>query len=209
MKTVLAYGDSLTWGHDPEREGLRHARADRWPSVLQAGLGEDVLVVPEGLNGRTTSLDDWSAPCDRNGARSLPVVLGTQMPLDLVVVMLGTNDLKPRFGASAHTAYQGMRRLVQIVRSFPYKPVEAVPKVLIVAPPPCGPSDNGHDSDRRVPESQRFAALYAQLAGEEGTGFFDAGTVARPSRVDGVHLDAENTRAIGAGLVSPVRELLG
>ena len=209
MKTVLAYGDSLTWGHDPANGGLRHAHDDLWPSVLARGLGDRVRVVQDGLGGRTTSFDDPSGPSCRNAVRSLPVTLCSQMPLDLVILMLGTNDLKPRFGASAHSAYQGMRRLVQIVRSFPYKPASAVPRMMIVAPPCCGPADLGLDGPQRVAESQRFAPLYAQLAREEGVAFFDAGTVAAPCREDGVHLHAPETRAIGTALVAPVRDLLG
>ena len=75
MKTVLCYGDSLTWGYDAE--GGRHALQDRWPSVLQAGLGGGVQVIADGLNGRTTAFDDHLAGADRNGARLLPTVLTT------------------------------------------------------------------------------------------------------------------------------------
>jgi lysophospholipase L1-like esterase len=94
MKTVLCYGDSLTWGYDPEGPG-RHAHADRWPSVLQAALGPDVTVIAEGLNGRTSAFDDHLGSADRNGARLLPTVLTTHSPLDLVILFLGANDMKP------------------------------------------------------------------------------------------------------------------
>ncbi|RVA20726.1 arylesterase, partial [Mesorhizobium sp. M7A.F.Ca.US.001.01.1.1] len=89
MKTVLCYGDSLTWGYNAE--GGRHALEDRWPSVLQAGLGSGVEVIAEGLNGRTTAFDDHLAGADRNGARLLPTVLTTHAPIDLIVIMLGAN----------------------------------------------------------------------------------------------------------------------
>ena len=78
MKTVLCYGDSLTWGYDPETLG-RHRLEDRWPSALAAALGEGVHVVADGLNGRTTASDDHTADCDRNGARTLPTVLHTHL----------------------------------------------------------------------------------------------------------------------------------
>ena len=93
-KTVLCYGDSLTWGYSAETVG-RHAYEDRWPSVLQKALGDRVRVIPEGLNGRTTAFDDHLADCDRNGARILPTILQSHNPLDLVIIMLGTNDMKP------------------------------------------------------------------------------------------------------------------
>ncbi len=101
MKTILAYGDSLTWGHDAERLG-RHAHEDRWPSVLQKALGHGVRVIPEGLGGRTTAYDDHLADCDRNGARILPTLLHTHAPIDLVILLLGTNDLKPSVVGTAH-----------------------------------------------------------------------------------------------------------
>ena len=88
MKTILCYGDSLTWGYDAETLG-RHALEDRWPSVLQKALGEGVHVIAEGLNGRTTAYDDHLADCDRNGARILPTILQSHAPLDLVIIMLG------------------------------------------------------------------------------------------------------------------------
>jgi len=209
MKSILAFGDSLTWGHDP-KDGLRLGHEDRWPSVLQAGLQGAARVIPEGLNGRTTSFDDHAAPCCRNGARALPMLLTSHMPLDLVIVMLGTNDLKPRFGGRAIAAQEGMRRLAEIVRLQPTKPEGHVPKLLIVAPPPCA-EITGSDlpaGERSVAESQRLAPLYRTLAEELNCAFFDAGVVARADPEDGVHLDAENTRAIGAALLPMVRALL-
>ena len=90
MKTILAYGDSLTWGYSPEGGGIRHPFVDRWPSVLEAGLAGQARVIAEGLNGRTTASDDFTAASDRNGVRVLPKSLDSHRPLDLVVVMLGS-----------------------------------------------------------------------------------------------------------------------
>ncbi|ANT62414.1 arylesterase [Salipiger sp. CCB-MM3] len=206
---ILCYGDSLTWGHDPANGGLRHPIADLWPSVLAAQIPE-ATVLADGVNGRSTSFDDHAAPCDRNATRTLPVALAAHMPLDLVVIILGTNDLKPKHGAVASGAQAGMRRLIQLVRGFPFKPASAMPQVLIVAPPYCiSPSRGELDSPIRVEQSHLFGSLYADLAEEEGVAFFDAGRVAQPSPLDGVHLDAANTRAIGAALAEPVRALLG
>lgn len=115
MKTVLCYGDSLTWGYDATGSG-RHALEDRWPSVLQKALGSDAHVIAEGLNGRTTAYDDHLADCDRNGARVLPTVLHTHAPLDLIVFMLGSNDMKPIIHGTAFGAVKGIERLVNLVR---------------------------------------------------------------------------------------------
>jgi lysophospholipase L1-like esterase len=222
QKVILAYGDSLTYGANPVPGGARHAYEDRWPTVLERGLGGAARVIAEGLGGRTTVHDDHFTGADRNGARLLPTLLESHSPLDLVIIMLGTNDIKPFLGRSAFEASKGIGRLVEIVhghaaaagvntargaRSGP------VPKIIIVAPPHVGPTDNiemnAHfDLASAIAESRRFAEWYRRRADEYGVGFFDAATVARPDPNDGVHLDARNTRAIGEGLVPLVRETL-
>ena len=210
MKTVLCYGDSQTWGYDAATQG-RHALADRWPSVLQAMLGDTVHVVAEGLNGRTTAFDDWLAGADRNGARLLPTILTTHAPLDLVIVMLGANDMKPWIHGNPVAAMQGMRRLVDIVRGHDYPFEQQTPQILLVAPPPVSRTKNADFTAMFIggdEASKHLAPLYSRLAGEVGCGFFDAGSVATTTSLDGVHLDAENTRRIGAALAPVVRIML-
>ncbi|MCT7375370.1 SGNH/GDSL hydrolase family protein [Chelativorans salis] len=211
MKTILCYGDSLTWGYNTEGPS-RHAYEDRWPSVLQARLGDKARVIAEGLNGRTTAFDDWLAGADRNGARILPTLLATHSPLDLVIIMLGANDMKPFICGRAIGAKQGMERLVDIVRGHDYPLDAAAPAILLVAPPVL--CDTGNDQfaamfEGGVAEAGKLAPLYAQLAEETGCAFFDAGSVACTTSLDGVHLDAGNTRAIGVGLEPAVRQILG
>lgn len=211
MRTVLCFGDSLTWGYDPEGPG-RHAFEDRWPSVLAAALGSGVTVIAEGLNGRTTGYDDHLADCDRNGVKNLPTVLHTHMPLDLVVIMLGTNDMKPAIAGTAYAARVGIQRLVGLIRHHEYSFDYDSPEVLIVSPPPlCETANPVFSAIFRdgVEESAMLASLYRDLADDLGCGFFDAGSVARTSPVDGVHLTAEGTRAIGRGLEPIVRMMLG
>ncbi|WP_406871825.1 SGNH/GDSL hydrolase family protein [Aminobacter sp. P9b] len=210
MKTVLCYGDSLTWGYDAAGPG-RHAFEDRWPSVLQAELGEGVHVIAEGLNGRTTAFDDHLAGTDRNGARTLPTILGTHAPLDLVVIMLGANDMKPWIHGNPLAAKQGMARLVSIVRGYDHGMDYPVPNILLVSPPAVSRTDNAEFKDMFAggdKASQQLAPLYAALADEAGCGFFDAGSVALTTPLDGVHLDAENTRKIGHALAPVVRVML-
>lgn len=211
MKTVLCYGDSLTWGVDAEGRA-RHAYEDRWPSVLQKALGHGVRVIAEGLNGRTTVYDDHFSPADRNGARILPTILSTHAPLDLVIIMLGTNDLKPVYANNAVIVGQGVKRLVEIIRHQAWPMDYDAPDILIMAPPPLCETDDpvlGPMFAGRIDEAHMLASVYADIADETGCGFFDAGSVARTTPVDGVHLDAENTRAIGRGVEPIVRMMLG
>lgn len=203
MKNILAFGDSLTWGADPAT-GQRHPFEDRWPSTLAAGLEGVAHVMVDGLGGRTTVFDDPTGPTLRSGARDLPTALGAHQPLDLVIMMLGTNDLKPFLCGTAHGAAQGMRRLVQIIRTYPFKNPEP-PQILIVAPPACvgTPGQN-----RSIEESLRFAPLYSALAEETGCAFFDAASVIVASDIDGVHLTAAETAKLGHALVPLVTMIL-
>jgi lysophospholipase L1-like esterase len=210
MKTILCYGDSLTWGYDAASLG-RHALEDRWPSVLQAALGAGVQVIAEGLNGRTTAFDDHLAGADRNGARVLPTVLTTHAPLDLIVIMLGANDMKPWIHGNPVAAKQGIQRLIDIVRGHDYPFGWAAPQILIVAPPAVSRTDNAEFGEMFAggdKASKRLAPQYSALADEAGCGFFDAGAVATTTPLDGVHLDAENTQKIGKALAPLVRVML-
>ncbi|MFC7398468.1 SGNH/GDSL hydrolase family protein [Chelatococcus sp. GCM10030263] len=210
QKVILAFGDSLTWGTDP-RGGGRHAFADRWPSVLEAALGGRARVIAEGLGGRTTCFDDFAAAADRNGARVLPTLLGSHAPLDLVIIMLGANDLKPHICGTAFGTAAGMGRLVEIVETYPYGHGYAAPQVLVVSPPHfCETmADDGRPAaGRSIAESKALAGHYREVAEHHGCAFFDAAAVAVASPIDGVHLDAANTRAIGEGLAPIVDALL-
>ena len=211
MKTILCYGDSLTWGYSAEGPG-RHAPEDRWPNVLQSLLGAEVAVIAEGLNGRTTAFDDHLGSADRNGARILPTLLTTHAPIDLIIIMLGANDMKPFVCGHAIGAKQGMQRLVDIVRGHAYPLDEEAPEILIVAPPPLRDTaepDFAAMFGGGIEQSGMLASFYADLADVEGCGFFDAGSVAQTTPLDGVHLDADNTRAVGKGLEPIVRVMLG
>lgn len=211
MKTILCFGDSLTWGYNAQGPG-RHAHADRWPSVIQHNLGPAVAVIAEGLNGRTSAFDDHLSDADRNGARVLPTLLSTHSPIDLIIIMLGTNDMKPMIAGTAIAAKQGLQRLIDIVRRHAYPLDQAPPEILLVAPPPlCETAEPDFAAmfEGAIEPSRMLASFYADLADETGCGFFDAASVARTTALDGVHLDAANTRALGKGLEPLVRVMLG
>lgn len=210
-KTVLCYGDSLTWGSVPGRND-RHGFEMRWPNALQQALGDRVMVVSDGLRGRTTAYDENLADCDRNGARILPTSMYAHAPLDLVILMLGTNDLKPHIAGTAIAAVQGMRRLVEIARTHSPRMDGEAPQVLVVSPPPlCETADPFFAGlfAGAIAQSRMLASLYADLADETESGFLDASSACAASPVDGVHLDAENTRLLGRALAPAVSLMLG
>lgn len=211
MKTILCFGDSLTYGSNPA-DGTRHAFEDRWPTALEAALEGKARIIAEGLGGRTTVFDDFSGPTDRNGARILPTLLGTHTPLDLIVIMLGTNDMKDYICGSALGAAMGMKRLVEIINTFPYGERGQVPPVVLVSPPHCVETEHADLSPmfrHGMKESHLLAGHYERVAKDMGCTFFDAASIAKASALDGVHLDAQNTRAIGTALAPVAAKILG
>ncbi len=211
MKTILCYGDSLTHGADPDTGG-RLPLDDRWPTALGKGLGDGTHVIAEGLGGRTTAFDDGTSNADRNGARTLPIFLASHAPLDLAIIMLGTNDLKPAIHGSALTASYGVRRLIEVVRGHFVRPEDVQPEILIVSPPHAVNTDDAEFAEMfgdGVSQSLRLGELYKRRADEAGVHFFDAAEYAKASPKDGVHLDGPNTRAIGEAMVPVVKQILG
>lgn len=210
MKTILAFGDSLTWGAIPGSD-QRHAFADRWPNVLEQELGASVRVIENGVNGRTTVRDDPVSP-DRNGARHLPGLLDAHSPVDVVIMMLGTNDLNFCYGGRAFEAMRGMDRLVEIIRHHPYTRAMDAPKVVLVSPPHLTAAQDEPDYDEyfgaAIDESHKLAGLYERVAVERGCASYDAASVSSVSPIDGCHLDAANSSAIGKGLAPMIRALL-
>ncbi|MGB7335342.1 MAG: SGNH/GDSL hydrolase family protein, partial [Salaquimonas sp.] len=179
--------------------------------VLAQGLGKGFEVISDGLRGRTTAYDEHLSDSDRNGARTLPTTLYTHAPLDLVIMLLGSNDMKPHIAGTAVSAMQGMRRLVHIVQNHIPGPGMPKPKVLVVSPPPiCKTGDAFYAEMLKGgnEQSQHLAGLYHQVAKEQKCGFFDGGSVAETSPIDGVHLDEGNTIDLGKALVPVVRNIL-
>ena len=205
MKTVLAFGDSLTWGSRPDGGG-RHPFEDRWPNVLEAGL-DGVRVISDGLRGRTTAMDQHASPGNMNGAALLPSALHTHAPLDLVIIALGANDVF--WGYSLQRAVRGLEHLVEIVRNHPMRmPDAAQPKTLLVLPQPLVACGDPFVTNELIETSEKFILLAKERAEQIGTPVFESGTVASSSALDGIHLDAENTRALGQALIPVVADLL-
>ena len=211
MKNILAFGDSLTWGFVAGKDA-RHSFEDRWPNALAAGLKGKARVIEEGQNGRTTVFDDETTFESRNGSVALPLLLISHQPLDLVIIMLGTNDIKFAGRCRAFDAAMGMERLIQIVKTANYVKGYTAPEVLIMSPPCLVPTKDEWFNElwgHAIAESKLFAKHYARVAQEQGVHFFDAGSVAVADSTDGGHLDAANTRGIGVALVPIVAKILG
>ena len=169
MKTVLCYGDSNVWGFTPG--GGRHEWEIRWPGRLSAMLGDGYRVIEEGLNGRNSGIDD-PLLAGRNGYEYLPIVLETHYPADIVVLMLGTNDLKCRFHRSIQDITNSMRRLIQVIQTY----LPASSDLVLISPPPVQLSKDtemNESFEGAIEKCKQLTDEYRELACESGCYFVD------------------------------------
>jgi lysophospholipase L1-like esterase len=220
MKTVLCYGDSNTHGTKPidfdpiETQFIpchyRYPREKRWTYILQEGLGSNYYVVEEGLNGRTTVFDDPVEGLHKNGLKYLLPCLESHAPVDLVIIMLGTNDLKPRFCASAYDIALSAGVLASTVKNSNFGPEGKNPEVLLLCPPPLGRQSflKGFFGIDEIEKSLLLSKYYKKVAGLYRCSFFDVSEIIKPSDIDGAHYDEKDVKKLGKHLVGIVRSIL-
>jgi lysophospholipase L1-like esterase len=207
MKTIVCFGDSNTWGADPVSR-TRLGPDQRWTGVLQAALGAGFKVVEEGLNGRTTCVDDPIHPY-RNGRDYLYPCLETHAPFDLITIMLGTNDLKTRLNRSASDIAESADVLAQIVQKSAAGPGGSAPKVLLIAPPKLSKlTELAEMFEGGKEKSERFGYFFGLRAKRYGIPFLDASTVIHCSDLDGIHFEADQHAILGHKIAEMVREIL-
>ena len=238
MKTVLCYGDSNTYGYNP-KDSTRFPKNVRWTGVLQSLLDEKTAydavkayltstftepeetivsspmcpafrIIEEGCNGRTTVTDDpfegW-----KNGLTPLPPCLNTHKPVDIVILMLGTNDLKEIFHKTASGIAKDAGRLVDTIKKVTSEKQGFVPKIILVSPPLIG-EDMPNSvfstafAPRSIEESKLFSENFRIIAEEKGCRFFDAAKYARPSKEDSLHFDETGHRSLALALFPVVLE---
>jgi lysophospholipase L1-like esterase len=209
-RVILCFGDSNTHGTRPmpTLDGAgRFGHDARWPSVMGAALGAGYEVIAEGHPGRTTVHDDPMEGDFRNGIRVLPALLESHKPLDLVIVKLGTNDLKNCYHVSSADIAFCLDRMIRMIRDAGAGPEGGVPQVLVVAPPPI--LEAGCLAEMfagGAAKSQGLAAAIGAMAARMNAGFFDAGLHIAVSPVDGIHYEAEAQVALGLALAREVQE---
>lgn len=208
MRTIVLFGDSNTHGTTPARalgDSGRFSREDRWAGRL-AALLPDWEVINEGLPGRTTLHDDPVEGAHRNGLAVLPAILETHRPVDVVLLMLGTNDLKKRFGLNAMDIALSVERLVTFIRAHGAGPQGAAPGVLLVCPPPI--LETGCLAEMfegGAATSRALASRMAEAASRLRVPFLDAGTLVTVSAIDGIHYDAEANQILAEAFATAIR----
>ena len=216
-KHIVCFGDSNTHGYcadpaDCAERGDRFNEEERWTRLLQKGLGEEYVVLEEGLSGRTTVFPDPLHEC-MSGLDVIYSCLMSHEPVDLLIIMLGTNDTKERFGANPPCIAIGMERLVMKAKTVQAWR-DGKPNILVIAPPHIGEGlydghPNGFAMGAGCPEKSRgLAPLYAELAERQGCAFLDAEGVAEFNQVDWMHLTRKGHADLAAKLVDLVPELV-
>lgn len=210
MKTILAFGDSNLYGADAEKsDAPRLDYHERFCGILQQNLGQEVRVVEDALPGRTAMLPD-PLTADRRGYEQLRLALEIHAPVDLLILHLGTNELRPMFGLSAEMIAVSVQRLVTLARTSEFK----ARRVLLLAPHPLLP-----DYDRMrfgflfspggYEKSCALAKAYEQAARAEGADFFDCGSLKMElNQIDGIHYNRRDIRRLADKVTELAREIL-
>ncbi len=210
-KTVLCFGDSNTHGTLPITDWATRGRLDhhlRWTTLLEQAVS-GIRVIGAGQPGRTTVHDDPIEGAHKNGLTALPMLLESHGPLDLVVVMLGTNDCKARFSVGPADIARSVDRLLGVIAQAECGPDGTAPKTLVMAPVPIrevgllAPIFAGGAA-----KSEALAAPLAEVSAGRDAWFLDAGLHADTSPVDGIHLTAEANASLAAALARLVRRCL-
>lgn len=211
MKTILCYGDSNTYGYIPRR-GMRYAKNVRWPGRLQNMLGEEYAVIEEGCSGRTTVYDDplegW-----KNGLDYLKPCIHSHKPIDIVILALGSNDLKETFHATPEEIAGGVETLIDVIQSFTMEKQEYVPKIILVAPTEIGEGIRdsffyGAFLENAIARSKELPKYYQKVAERKDCIFFNAAEYVKPSEADSLHFTPEGHAVMAEELYRVIKDNL-
>lgn len=212
-KRILCFGDSLTWGYNPEY-GTRYDENTRWTGVLARELGNDYVIVEEGQNGRTIATDDF-AKGERNGLKFIQPCLESHRPLDMIIIMLGTNDIKKKFGYCAVDIADEMQRLLEKVCAFNNFRQEGKIKIVLMSPPLFGKKPDTYYADpcydyedaRKI--TKELSGLYKQLADKFSCSYINAALYTDvDDSPDGYHLTGPKQTKLGLALAKIIKEMI-
>ena len=208
VKTILCYGDSITWGYNPAKPD-RMKINERWTGLLKKGLTEMYIVIEEGLNGRTTVWDDPLYHECKNGLKYLKPCLHTHKPIDLCILLLGTNDLKKRFSLSALEISRGITVLIEIIKKSGSGPDGKSPKILLMAPPYLTRINNISEEFKESYDiSYKLPEYYAKIAEDNNCEFLDTSKIIVASELDGVHPDVGEHLKLGKAVQEKIKIIM-
>jgi len=207
-KTVLCYGDSITWGYNPANQN-RMSWDERWTGVLTNGLNDNYLVIEEGLKGRTTTWNDPVDGASKNGLNYLIPCLESHKPIDLCILLLGLNDLKKRFSLPSVEIARGITVIIEVIKKSKTGIDGSAPKILLLTPPIINPVEdlsqefrNSHNKSLKLP------GYYAKIARDYGVEFLDISKIIKVSKLDGVHIDVGEQLKLGNLVLKKVKKIM-
>lgn len=210
----VCFGDSNTWGYNPE-SGSRYSDDIRWTKLLEKKLGGDYRIIEEGQNGRTIANPDpweWGTKC---GMDQILPILESHMPMEALVIMLGSNDLKSKFGLPAPDIAGSLQNMLKSVRGhLRYYLNNPDLKILIIAPPALGenfassPFAEFFDADSVVQKSKDISKWFELVAGQFGCEFLDATSQVTAGDVDSLHLSPEGHAKLAELVYQKLKSML-
>lgn len=207
---ILCFGDSLTWGYDPVSR-TRFKEEERWTGILQNLLGNHYQIIEEGQNGRTIATED-PAEGEKNGLRYIIPCLESQSPLNLMILMLGANDLKRKFSYCSMDIAGEMQIFLEKVQSHNRFHMNGKLKILLLSPPVIGTNSpdswlaDSFDFPNAAKVSSQLASWYQQLAKLYDCAFLDTSQIVSVSPADGVHLDADSQKQLAHAIFRTLRQ---
>ncbi len=219
MKKIMIFGDSNTWGYNPNEvhpvsgANLRYPKDVRWTWILKSELGDDYEIISMGYCGRTMVFEDPVA-AGRSGLAGLEISFRSVEPVDMVIIMLGTNDLKDVFAANGIILGSAMNRLVRELKNIMAYSTCPDAKIMIVNPANVRPCADGSFvygfSDASVEHGRELREQYASVAEQYGCEFFDGDAVEGITLdpADGVHLTPADHRLFGMAIAEKIREIM-
>jgi lysophospholipase L1-like esterase len=183
---------------------------ERWTGILNSGLGDEYTIIEEGLNSRTTVWDDPLKGSQKNGLKYLIPCLASHKPLDLVVLMLGTNDMKQRFSLPTTEIARGINVLVEVILKSESGANGLSPEILLLSPPFLLEATGFDDEFRNsYNKSQKLPGYVKKVADEHGCHFLDTSKIMVASELDGVHPAVSEHKKLGRVLIKEVSSILG
>jgi lysophospholipase L1-like esterase len=209
-KRILCYGDSNTWGWIPASMGMeRYSVEKRWPGRLQELLGNDYEIIEEGLGGRTTMFDDPRPDFpERNGLKTLSIILESHLPLDFVILMLGTTDTKELMNLSTEKIAEGVDKLVETIKSYKILKGSSTPQILLVVPPIVREEAGFASKLFRggSAKGRELVEAYKKIAESRNILFLDPTIEIRVDQEEGVHINAENHQKLAELIYEKIKK---
>ncbi len=215
MKRILAFGDSNTWGLKPlentSSPAERYDTETRWTSLLQKYLGTDAFVIEQGLNGRNTGIDDLGRgyKLNLNAQSVFSAIVESSTPLDLIIIMLGTNDCHLRYDIDEKVSANNIEELIKIAQSNIV--VGDIPHILIISPVPLRDEPlNEVNTALNIAMSHKLAPLYEEICSKyDNVSFLDAqSAVSLADGCDGIHLSEKAHKDLSMLIFEKVKEIL-